>query len=352
MGTLNRSLIRMGLEGLYFSGAYQAFRPFLGGVGAILTLHHVRPERPGKFQPNRLLEITPEFLESFVSALRRSAIEIVTLDEVHRRLTEGDFRRRFVCITLDDGYRDTLQYAYPILRKYNAPFAVYIATSFPDRLGELWWLALEAVIARNDRIGLVIDGEERHFDCKSVAEKQHLFNQLYWWLRRMKTEEELRHAVRELAARYRVDVAAFSNDLCMGWDEIAKLAEDPLVTIGAHTVNHPILQKVPEKSVRTEMQMSCQVIAAALGKVPEHFAYPVGDASAANTREFEIARDLGFKTAVTTRPGVLFREHAHHLLALPRISVNGEFQRMRYFKVLLSGAATGLANGFRRVDAA
>src|SRR5688572_6259390 len=123
MGALNRSIIRMGLEGLYFSGAYHAFRPFLGGVGAILTLHHVRPERPGKFQPNRLLEITPEFLESFVSSLRRAAVEIVTLDEVHRRLIEGDFRRRFVCITLDDGYRDTLQYAYPILRKYNAPFA-------------------------------------------------------------------------------------------------------------------------------------------------------------------------------------------------------------------------------------
>ena len=84
---------------------------------------------------------------------------------MHRRLTEHDFKRRFVCLTFDDGYRDTLKYAYPILKKAEMPFAVYVATSFPDRLGELWWLALEAVIARNARIGLVLDGKNRTFDC-------------------------------------------------------------------------------------------------------------------------------------------------------------------------------------------
>ena len=68
---------------------------------------------------------------------------------MHRRLTERDFRRRFVCLTFDDGYRDLMQWAYPVLRKHNVPFALYVPTSFPDRIGELWWLALERVIAEN-----------------------------------------------------------------------------------------------------------------------------------------------------------------------------------------------------------
>ena len=96
----------------------------------------------------------------------------------------------------------------------------------------------------------------------------------------------------------------------------------------------------------------CAIIEAALGKRPEHFAYPVGDPTSAGQREFRIAADLGFKTAVTTRPGVIFKEHANHLLALPRVSLNGEFQRSRYASVLVSGAATGLWNGFRKLNVA
>jgi peptidoglycan/xylan/chitin deacetylase (PgdA/CDA1 family) len=113
-----------------------------------------------------------------------------------------------------------------------------------------------------------------------------------------------------------------------------------------------MLAKATPAVVRREMQMSAAVIEAALGRRPTHFSYPVGDPTSAGPREFAIARELGFKTAVTTRPGVLFPEHADHFTALPRLSLNGEFQRKRYVQVLTSGAATALWNGFRRVDAA
>ena len=76
------------------------------------------------------------------------------------------------------------------------------------------------------------------------------------------------------------------------------------------------------------MRESAAVIEAALGKRPAHFSYPVGDRTSAGAREFAIAAELGFKTAVTTRPGVLFPEHVAHLTALPRISLNGEYQQL------------------------
>ena len=350
MAGVKHGVIRTALEALYFSGAHVVLRPFVGGVGMILMLHHVRPPRPDRFQPNRLLEVTPYFLEMLLRKLRRSKLDIVALDEMHRRLTNGDTSRRFVCVTFDDGYRDNLQFAYPLLKKYEVPFALYIPTSFPDRLGELWWLALEAVIARNDRIGLLVDGKEQRFDCRTVEDKRALFNSIYGWLRQMQTEEEVRNVVRDLSRRYQVDIAAFCEELCMTWDELAILAADPLVTIGAHTVNHVMLKKVSEKAARTEMEMSRSVIAASLGVRPEHLAYPVGDVTSAGPREFQIAQELGFKTAVTTRPGVVFPQHRQHLMALPRISVNGEFQRMRYLRVLMSGAGTGLWNRFRPLN--
>ena len=55
------------------------------------------------------------------------------------------------------------------------PFTVYLPTAFPDGLGEAWWLALEAVIARESRIGLVMDRNERHFDIAASAEKHQLY---------------------------------------------------------------------------------------------------------------------------------------------------------------------------------
>jgi peptidoglycan/xylan/chitin deacetylase (PgdA/CDA1 family) len=349
---LRQTIIRGGLESLYFSGAHIALRQFVAGVGAILTLHHVRPPRPDRFQPNHLLEVTPRFLERVVKSLRRSGLDLVSLDEMHRRMTEGDFSRRFVCLTFDDGYRDTLQWAYPILKAAEVPFAVYVPTSFPDRLGELWWLVLEAVIARNPRIGLAIDGRDRKFDCRSIAEKRALFDEIYWWLRERPSEAEMREAVRSLAAYYHVDAAAFCEEMCMDWPQLAELAADPLVTIGAHTVNHPMLARLPREAARSEIDLSRSVIEAALSVKPQHLSYPFGDRSSTGTREFEIATELGFKTAVTTRPGVLFPEHSRHLMALPRISLNGDFQRVRYVHVLLSGAATAMWNGFRRLDAA
>ncbi len=343
-------LIRTGLEALYFSGAHLVARPLLGGVGAILMLHHVRPARRDSFQPNRLLEVTPEFLEHVIVHLRRKRIDLVSLDEVHARMSSGNFGRRFACFTFDDGYRDNLRYAYPILKKHQVPFAIYIPTSFPDQIGDLWWLTLEAVIARQPRIGLFMDGKEERLVCMTTEEKYETFARLYWWLRGFPDEGEMRRVIRDLAQRYGVDADAFCKELCMTWGELTEIAADPLATIGAHTVEHIMLKKASDAVARNEMQQGAAVIEAALGKRPEHFAYPVGDPTSAGTRDFALAAELGFKTAVTTRPGILFPEHRDHMTALPRISLNGEYQRLRYVKVLLSGAPTLLWNRMRRVN--
>jgi peptidoglycan/xylan/chitin deacetylase (PgdA/CDA1 family) len=348
---VKRALIRSGLESLYFTGAHRLLQRVLGGVGGILTMHHVRPPRGAAFQPNLLLEIAPEFLEQVIIEARKSEIDIVSLDEMQRRLTERDFRRRFLCLTLDDGYRDNREWAYPILKKHRAPFAIYVATSFPEGAGNLWWLTLEDVIAATPHVEVTIGGTSLALACRSPEEKQEAFERVYWALRALPSEIELRDIVQALAQRYGVDPASRCRDLCLTWKELAQLATDPLVTIAAHTVNHLMLRKAPDDVVRKEMAQSAADIERHLGRRPQHFSYPVGDSTSAGPREFAIARELGFATAVTTRPGLLFPEHHQHLTALPRISLNGEFQRIRYVRVLTSGAATAFWNRFKRVDA-
>ncbi len=112
MKQLRNNVIRAGLGALYLTGAHHLLRPMFAGVGAIFMLHHVRPPRDGEFQPNRHLEVAPDFLRATLSHLRANDIDIVTLDELHRRLTERDFARRFACFTFDDGYRDNRDFAF------------------------------------------------------------------------------------------------------------------------------------------------------------------------------------------------------------------------------------------------
>ncbi|MFK4619566.1 hypothetical protein ABIF50_002843 [Bradyrhizobium diazoefficiens] len=95
MKQLRNNVIRAGLGALYFSGAHHLLRPLLSGVGAIFMLHHVRPAREATFQPNRHLEVTPDFLRATLSHLRSRDIDIVSMDELHERLVQGRFTRRF-----------------------------------------------------------------------------------------------------------------------------------------------------------------------------------------------------------------------------------------------------------------
>src|SRR5579871_615654 len=349
---MKSAIIRAGFDTLYFSGGHLLLRPFFEGVGAILMLHHVRPPRRNIFQPNQRLETSPELLSGTLAWLRSQNIDIVSLDEMYRRLTERRFTRRFVCITFDDGYRNNKLCAYPILRQHQAPFAIYVPASFPERRGKLWWLALETAIARNNRIVVRMEGTERALICATPAQKYQAFGAVHRWLRGLKTEDEIHAFTDDLATRHGVDLRPLVAGLCMDWSEIRELAADPLVTIGAHTVNHVMLAKATEEVVRSELELGRDRMEAALEREVHHLAYPYGGRDHAGPREFRIAAELGYRTAVTTRPGVLFSEHSQHLTALPRLPLNGEFRAVRHVKVLISGAATALLNGFRRVDTA
>lgn len=342
-------LLKAVLSTLHYSGADSMIAPLTRGVGAIFMLHHVRPEHPGSFEPNRILKVTPHFLEQVIAQVRSSGFDIVSLDDAHFRLLEGEHRRPFVCFTFDDGYRDNLEYAYPIFKRHNLPFAVYVPTDYPDGHGDLWWLALEKVIVEVNALDVRIDGTARRLPCRTPGEKDAAFHVVYWWLRSI-AEPDARAFVRELCAGIGFDPAQLCADLMMTWPEIRRMAADPLVTIGAHTRRHYALAKLTQAEAQAEIEESVRRIERELGKPCRHFSYPYGDAGSAGPREFAIARELGLRTAVTGRKGLIHSRQAQELTALPRVSLNGDYQKPRYVKVLLSGAPFALLNVMQKAS--
>ena len=352
MKQFRSNLIRAGLGALYFTGAHYLLRPIFSGVGAIFMLHHVRPRRETEFQPNRHLEVAPEFLRAMLSHLRLRDVDIITMDEVHQRLIERNFSRRFACFTLDDGYRDNRDFALPVMLEFEAPFTVYVTSDFAQGTGRLWWIALEMVIAKASAIEADIGGVAVRLDTSTPAAKQAAFERLHDWLRGLPGEHDVQRAIAALCARHEVEEAAICRNLCMSWGELKTFAENPLISVGAHSITHCNLAKQTETIASQEMEIGRVRIEAALQRPVVHLAYPYGDKIAAGAREFALAQAAGFKTAVTTRPGMIFPESADHLTALPRVSLNGNYQDTRILPVLTSGAATAMWNGFRRIDAA
>jgi peptidoglycan/xylan/chitin deacetylase (PgdA/CDA1 family) len=343
MSRKTTGLMKIALSALHYSGLGTLLAPFARGKGVIFTLHSVCPEPPDPFEPNRILKITPAFLETAIKTVRDAGYDLVSLDEAARRLAMEQPTRPFACFTLDDGYRDNRDHAYPVFKRLDVPMAIYVPTAYPDGEGELWWLVLERAIRKADALDVVLEGVERTFDTSTTAGKCAAFHEIYWSLR-ARSESELRQGVRDIARAAGYDDTALCRELIMDWDEIRTLAADPLVTIGAHTVSHYAVAKLPEDEARAEIALSVARIERELGRRCRHFSFPYGDPECAGPRDFALVQELGLATGVTTRKDVVRGNHTAVMTGLPRVSLNGDYQDARYVKVMMSGVPFLLFN--------
>lgn len=343
MADARTNRFRTALDVIGATRAHKVLATLTQGAGIVFTLHHVRPWDRREFAPNRLLEITPDFLETVLTYLADIRYDVVSLDEAVARLAHPG-ERRFASFTFDDGYRDVRDHALPVLRRFQAPSTLFVTTAFADGTGDLWWLTLEDAIARSSE--LRFGGET--IDARMVDAKNAAWDKIYWQLRAM-NETRMREEIAGLAQRAGTDSSDAARRLCMGWDELRTVAQDPLVTIGNHTNHHYMLAKHSETVMRDEIADAQARIASELDITPRHIAYPVGDPTSAGPREFRAAKAMGL-CGWTTRLGVLYPEHRDHTSALPRVSLNGHYQSRKYAELFVSGLPFAINNRFRRVN--
>jgi peptidoglycan/xylan/chitin deacetylase (PgdA/CDA1 family) len=320
--------------------------PYTRGAGAILMLHHVRPWQERALHPNRLLEITPEFLDVVLERVKAAGFDVIAIDALPQRLEAGG--KPFVVITLDDAYRDNLVHALPVFQKHAAPFTVFAVPGFADGIAPLWWIDIEEAIAKLSEATIFLPERTRHFSMRTLDEKKAVFDKVYWeW--RQGPEMAMRAEIDRLARLAGLDPLARTRALCLDWNGLRQLAADPLCTIGAHSMTHLMLAKQDAGTAQTEILASRKRLEAELQRPIRHFAYPVGDPASAGEREFAMAKEAGFVSAVTTRPGMLFGDHQARLQALPRLSVNGFHQNQAAIDALLSGLPFFLLNKGKRL---
>ena len=344
MASLRYLGYRAALELLWASRLPGLIRRYSRCRGVIFTLHRVLPEDPADFAPNAILQVKPAFLADAITRVRELGFDTVDLDEALRRIESPVPEKPFAVFTFDDAYRDNIRFALPLLRRLQCPFTLYVPTALVDGVGEVWWQALEDIIAAQAAIAVTYVGETEYLPTETVEQKYHAYDSIYWRMRAMPEPDRVA-LIRELAAQYGFDLEAHCRELIMDWSDLRAFASEQLCTLGAHSVHHFELAKLAPAAVRNEIEQSVKVMKAQFGVAPLHFSYPIGGSASAGSREFAMARELGLRSGVTTRPGGIYAHHRDRLHALPRISLNGLFQERRYIDVLATGAVFSLLPG-------
>jgi peptidoglycan/xylan/chitin deacetylase (PgdA/CDA1 family) len=333
-------------EAIYWSGLGRVMSSAWGGTGVIFCLHHVvpKPASATGFAPNANLETTPQFLEEIILLVKRKGYRLLSLTDAVEQLKSGEKSQLpFAVFTLDDGYKDNLVHAMPVFEKHHCPFTVYVAPRIADGTCELWWRGLEAIITKSNALLLEVESQTLNISTSSDVNKWQAWDTLFPLVQAMPEHAQRDWILRE-TARYGIDLHGMCRNAAMTWDEIREMNQSPLATIGAHTLNHYNLLKLPESDARREITRSRERIETELGESIVHFAYPYGNKDAAGLREFTLCKEAGYQSAVVTRLGTVTATYADHCFALPRIMVSSRYAKPRYIEALISGIPGRLAN--------
>jgi peptidoglycan/xylan/chitin deacetylase (PgdA/CDA1 family) len=322
------------------SGAAWLMRPFFQGKGAILALHRVLPAHEPVQEPGNVIRV--EQLREALQYLRRGGWEFVSLDEIPERLRQHG--QRFVAVTVDDGYADNLVYGLPVFREFNVPFTVFPVTGFLNRT-RLCWPLLIAPLFDSGRI--VLKHPERgtlELPCMTGEEKLAAIPRI---ARSGWTEEEIECSLLALYERGGRDVTEILDRAFLSWEQLRTLAQDPLASVGAHSMSHRPLATLSDDEAAREICGAREQLESKLGVRVRHIAYPYGVPGTCGEREFRMAQRMGFTTGCTARHGNLHARHASALWSLPRhvLCMLPHCASPRYLRVSLSGVWDSPLNG-------
>jgi peptidoglycan/xylan/chitin deacetylase (PgdA/CDA1 family) len=212
-------------------------------------------------------------------------------------LEQGRLPRRAVAVTFDDGYRDNVSVALPILERLGIPASFFLVTDLCSGARTAWWEDVAwAVRARSEHR---LDWNSTRYDLGpgSVTASRDLLLADLKKLHRDAREAAVASITEQLAPRGRRP-----SDLFLDWDD-ARLLRDRGFSVGSHTCTHPILARERSPVQHTELEQSKAILERELDDAIELLAYPNGEAADVSDMTVDIAQSARYRYACTTIAG-------------------------------------------------
>lgn len=310
----------------------------MGPRGCLFTFHRAIRGADWAKMPNRDFYVNLDFLDQMLGYLKAAGWDVVTISEAARRTRGKKPFKKFVNFSIDDCYRDTYEDLVPLFRKHGVPVTLFVTSGIPDNTLALADAGLEdALLAGPVKLdGATIapasDDERRALYARIAAK----------WDGAEKADR-----YRAFASDNGIDIEAIHWKHAITWDMLEELVEDPLVEIGSHTINHRRISSLSVEDATLEMAGSRNRLEERLGIPVRHFAFPYGRSGDCGPRDFAIGIEAGYETIATTRKGLMRNDTP--LDHLPRVTLNGNQQKIALIEAHLSGISAVLAEITGRV---
>ena len=298
------------------------------GEGIILMYHRICSDEPSDKNNSDYLSVTASNFKEHLKYLKKN-YSIVSINDF--LFKKKEIPKKFeIVITFDDGYKDNLNLALPILEELNVPATIYITTKFPEKDTSIWWYELKEFIEnRFENLEFEFENKKYLFLLNNKSKKEKSCNEIINLFKSLDGQKQSNL----LSIITKNEIRKKYEDEVMSWSDIKKISNSPLITIGAHTHNHLSLKNLTEESCLEEIKKSKEILENNLNRKILHFSYPFGTKNDADEREFKIVEKLGFKSAVTTRVDPLYKKNR---FSLPRIYI-GRNTKNTKLKIKLSG---------------
>jgi peptidoglycan/xylan/chitin deacetylase (PgdA/CDA1 family) len=259
----------------------------------VLNYHRIGDARQAPYFPD-VFSATPDDFDRQLAFLARNA-DVIGGDDLPFALSAR--RGRHLLITFDDGYRDNYELAYPLLRQHGLTAVFFLCTGFLDGQGPAWWDEIAWIIRTSPRREIALpawlptplllgDGDRQHAIAVAIAAYRRLPGD--------QAPAFVQHLA-DAAGTGRLEPSA-TADLWMSWD-MARAMRAGGMTIGGHTVSHPILARLSAQQQLAEIAGCRDRIAKELGEAPRLFAYPVGKPGTFNAETRAALHAAGFAYA-------------------------------------------------------
>ena len=305
---------------LRFSGALALLERLASRPGLLVLTYHRVVESTGPFY-SQVASATPAGLRDELTALVR-ARRVVTLDEAVALAENGfDTSEALALVTFDDGYRDNIDAALPVLSALGVPATFFLATDFLDGVLLPWWDHVAYVVNTSRTPILKIAGPSPlEINLADVPRAEAVTRLILAYLAHPEADERALRPALEASAEVAVDEPRLSRSLFMTWDDARALVAAGM-SVGSHSISHRALGRLSDDDQRIELAGSKRRIEAELGRPVVAIAYPYGWPGTFSAATARIAREVGYRAAFLSLEGINSPQRPADPFAVRRLGV-------------------------------